>query len=140
MPPSILTATLDAIESERVDLSFDRSFDLVDRLLVEFGEADLAERLHVAIPIERPWEVVADLFGILTWSTRDNGSALMRATDDWLRAGDDVRKIQIALNMDHYPFFDRSEMETVLATVASRHPEVAAKCGELIESRRKSSE
>ena len=77
--PSILAETLAAIRSERGE-KFDRSFTLVDRLLAEFGEGDLAERLYAAIPIECPWEVVADLFGILQWSTSDNGAALSRAT------------------------------------------------------------
>src|SRR3954469_19231392 len=49
--PPILAETLAVIGSERGE-KFDRSFDLVDRLLAEFGEGDLAERLYAAIPIE----------------------------------------------------------------------------------------
>jgi hypothetical protein len=108
----------------------------VDCLLAEFGEGDLAERLYDAIPIECPWEVVADLFGILQWSTSDNGAALSRATEGWLRAGEDPRRMRVALHLDSYPFLDRSEMEQVLRGVAARHPEVAARCDELIEARR----
>jgi hypothetical protein len=134
--PPILAETLAAIGSERGE-KFDRSFTLVDRLLAEFGEGDLAERLSAAIPIECPWEVVADLFGILQWSTSDNGATLSRATEGWLRAGEDPRRMRVALHLDSYPFLDRSEMEQVLRGVAARHPEVAARCDELIEARRK---
>jgi hypothetical protein len=134
--PPILAETLAAIGSERGG-QFDRSFALVDRLLAEFGEGDLAERLYAAIPIECPWEVVADLFGILLWSTSDNGEAISRATEGWLRSGEDPRRVRVALHLDSYPFLDRSEMEQVLRGVAARHPEVAPKCDELIEARRK---
>lgn len=133
--PSILAETLAAIGAERGG-RFDRSFALVDRLLAEFGEVDLAERLYAAIPIECPWEVVAGLFGILLWSTSDNGAAISRATESWLRAGEDVRRVRVALHLDSYPLLARSEMEQVLRSVAAKHPEVAARCDELIKLRR----
>jgi hypothetical protein len=133
---AILKETLATIEAER-GTRFDRSFGWVDRLLAEFGEADLAERLYAVIPSECPWEVIADLFGILVWSTSDNGAALSRAAEGWLRAGEDLRRIRVALHLDSYPFLDRSEMEQVLKDVASKHPEVAARCDELIGSRRR---
>jgi len=134
---SILTKPLATIASERGG-RFDRSFDLVDRLLAEFGEADMAERLYAAIPSECPWEVVSDLFGILLWSTSDNGAALSRVTEGWLRVGEDLRRVRVALHLDSYPFGDRSEMEQVLRQVAAKQPDVAARCEELIESRRRS--
>jgi hypothetical protein len=134
--PPILAETLAAIGSERGG-QFDRSFALVDRLLAEFGEGDLAERLYAAIPVDCPWEVVADLFAILIWSTSDNGTAICRATEGWLRAGENLRRMRVALHMDTYPFLERAEMERVLRGVAARHPEVAPKCDELIEARRK---
>lgn len=130
----ILMETLAAIGAERGG-QFDRSFALVNRLLAEFGEADLAERLYSAIPSECPWEVVADLFGILQWSTRNNGAALNKAAEGWLRVGEDLRRIRIALFLDTYPFVDRYEMERVLKGIAALHPEVASRCNELIESR-----
>jgi hypothetical protein len=134
--PPILLETLAAIEAER-GTRFDRSFALVDRLLAEFGEGDLADRLYAAIPNECPWEVVADLFGILQWSTSDNGAALGKATDNWLRAGEGLRRMRIALHLDSYPFSGRSEMEQVLKAVSVRHPEVAARCDALMETRRR---
>ena len=127
-------AMSDAIAAERPD--FRRSFRLVDDVLSEFGEASLAERLYDAIPTDRPWEDVADLFGILVWSTSDNGSALTRVTDGWLKEGSDLRRCQIALHLDTYPFRERVEMEAVLRRVAERMPELAPKCDELIQSRR----
>ena len=135
LTPPILAETLAAIGLER-GKKFDRGFAFVDRLLAELGEIDSAERLSGAIPIEYPWEVIADLFGILPWSTSDNGAALGRATGCWLRAGEDLRRIRVALHLDSYPFLDRSEMEQVLRGVAARHAEVAARCDELIEASR----
>jgi hypothetical protein len=132
----IVLETLAAIEAERGG-PFDRSFALAHCLLAEFGEADLAERLYAAIPADCPWEIVADLFGILQWSTQDNGAALSRAMEGWLQAGQDLRKIRIALFQDSYPFLDCQEMERVLRDVTAQYPEVAGRCGELIESRRR---
>jgi hypothetical protein len=138
-PPAIhdeglITEALETIAVERGN--FDRSFDLVGKLLTKFGETCLAERLYDAIPRERPWQDVADLFGILIWSTSDNGSALVKTAEQWLHAGNDLRQLQIALHLDVYPFLDRSEMESVFSNVARRHPEVASRCRELVDSRR----
>lgn len=134
MSDAILSETLAAIAAERPE-RFDRSFGLADRLLAELGEADLAERLLEAISEECPWEVVADLLGILCWQTTDNGAELMRSAEEWLRAGDDLRRVRIALHMEAYPFLDRAEMERVLLRVAFRLPAVAARCAELIAGR-----
>jgi hypothetical protein len=131
----LVTETLDAIATERG--KFDRSFDLVNDVIRRFGEAGLTERLYNAIPRERPWQDVADLFGILIWSTSDNGSALMEATEHWLRHAADARQVRIALHLDVYPFMDRGTMEQVLGDVAAKFPEVAERCRELVESRRR---
>ena len=48
MAKILLKETLDAIASERKG-GFDRSFALVDRLVKEHGEDDLAERLYRVI-------------------------------------------------------------------------------------------
>lgn len=130
----VLADTLAAVTEERP--KFRRSFELVEQLLQAYGEDQLAERLYGEIPYEIPWEVVADLFGILTWSTSDNGTALGRKTEEWLRSGEDLRRVQVALHLDAYPFLDRSEMERVLNQIAVRHPEVAEVCKNLVDSRR----
>src|SRR5262249_39501992 len=84
--------------------------------------ADLAERLYADIPAECPWEVVADLFSILLWTTSDNGKAMIQTAEGWLLARDDARRVRIALNLDGYPFSLPAEMEQVLAQVAERFP------------------
>jgi hypothetical protein len=129
----LITQTLDTIAFERGH--FDRSFDLADAVIRKFHEPGLAERLYAAIPHERPWQDIADLFGILIWSTSDNGSSLMRTMEQWLHRADDLRRIRIALHLDTYPFIDRETMARVLGNVASRFPEVTDLCRELIESR-----
>jgi hypothetical protein len=126
---------LAAIATERGQ-RFDQSFKLVDQLLKAWGEPDLAERLYAAT-LEHPWGGVADLFGILAWTTSDNGAAMMRTMERWLRENKAVRKLQIALYQDAYPFLKRDEMENVLQEAARRHPEVAERCSELIRSRRR---
>ena len=131
----LVTETLDTIAAERGN--FNRSFDLVNDVIRRFGEAGLAERLYEAIPREQPWQDVADLFGILIWSTSDNGRALPRTTEHWLRDASDARQVQIALHLDVYPFLDRETMEQVLGEVPAKFPEVAERCRELIESRRR---
>ena len=107
VPPS-LAETLVAIEVEPGG-QFDRGVALVERLISEFGEVDLAERFDQAIPIESSWEVVANLFGILLWSASDNVAAISQATDGWFRGEVDLRRIRVALHRDGDPFLDRSE-------------------------------
>ena len=130
----LITETLDAIAAERGNC--DRSFELVDDIIRKFGEAGVVERLYDGIPRERPWQDIADLFGVLIWSTRDNGSALMRTAEQWLRDARDIRQVQIALHLEVYPFQERGLMERVLADVAGKFPEVAERCRQLVESRR----
>jgi hypothetical protein len=131
----VLVEALAAISAER-PRSFDRSFRLVDRLLREYGEAGLADRLASEIPPEVPWELVVDLLDILAWSTSDNGAAISRTAEAWLRAGDDPRRVRIALDLEVYPFLDRAEMEGVLRGIVARYPDLSHRCEELIESRR----
>ncbi|WP_165228194.1 hypothetical protein [Aquisphaera insulae] len=136
MVSALLDETLAAIASERGG-GFNRSFSLASDLLAEYGEPRLAERLITDIPPTVPWEVVADLLGILSWTTSDNGSASFRTAERWLREATDLRRILIALNLDVYPFLDSKEMERVLLRVADRHPEASGRCRELIAARRR---
>lgn len=139
MDGNLLAKTLDAVATER-PTRFDRSFDLAGRLVAVYGEDDLASRLYRDIPAEYPWQVVADLFNLLIWSTADNGASLTRTTEGWLRQGDDVRKVLVALHLDVYPFGDSDEMERILKLVAARHPSAVGRCRELIASRQASGE
>jgi hypothetical protein len=135
----LITETLDAIAAERGN--FNRSFDLVDEVIRKFGEAGLVERLYTAIPRERPWEDIADLFGILIWSTGDNGGALMRTMEQWLLDGSDLRQVQIALHLDVYPLSSPTSepgtMERGLRAVGAKFPEAAEQCRYLVESFRR---
>ncbi|XSG76859.1 hypothetical protein ACP8Y2_07590 [Herpetosiphon llansteffanensis] len=138
MNQEILEQTLRIIQIDREDDDFDISFEWVQRLLDDAGEQSLAERLDSAIGDTWPWEIVADLLGILVWMTSDNGNALFRSAEEWLREGISLRRIQIALEMEFYPFFhDPNEMERVLLGLAQRFPEVATRCEDLITSRKR---
>jgi hypothetical protein len=129
----ILADTVAVIADERP--AFSRSFDLVQQLVQDYGENNLAQRLAEEIPETVPWEIVADLFSILVWSTSDNGTALCRTTENWLRKADNLWRIRIALDIDVYPFLDRVEMEDVLTRVAELYPAVSDECEKLIKSR-----
>jgi hypothetical protein len=130
----VLSNAIDAIRRER-DTEFDEAFAAVQHVADEYGEDDLAERIANEIPASVPWEIVADLLGMLIWSTRDNGTTILRQTEQWLLAGEDLRKIQIALNLDAYPFADPEQMRQVLQRVAERHSSIAAECEALVRQR-----
>ena len=129
-----LTNTLNLISAERSG-EFNKSFDAVDCLLSEYGEKNLAERLYSDIDPNIPWEVVADLYAILIWSTSDNGHALTNVTEQWLENCTCLRQVQIALNLDVYPFLNKSKMDKVLNKVALEFPETSETCSKMIKTR-----
>jgi hypothetical protein len=114
---------------------FDKSFPAVAALVADYSPDDLADRLAIDIPATVPWEVAADVLGILTWSTADNGAAIGRAAERWLVEGNDLRRAQIALNLDAYPFETNDEMRLVLAKIANRFPEISGRCQVMVDSR-----
>ncbi|MBM3992638.1 MAG: hypothetical protein FJ303_00550 [Planctomycetes bacterium] len=142
---TLLSETLAAIEAERKDHRFSTSFDLAKRIAEAWGENNLADRLNTAIPQNYPWDIVASLFDILSWTCiengiNDNGAAISRTIEGWLQENDDTRRIQIALNLEVYPFIDQKEMEMTLDEVANRHPQFRDRCKDLIRQRQQESE
>lgn len=138
MNHSLLNNTLSTIMTEwDGNRKFDESFNLVDKLLNVYGEESLAERLYSDISLEYSWEVVANLFAILIWSMSDKGSSeLIATTEGWLLEGKDLRKIQIALHLDTYPFRNKTKMVEALSKISESYSEISSKCKELIASRR----
>ena len=134
----VIAQALEAICIERDEREYDKSFDLVARLIETLGEENLAERLFIEIPRNTPFELVAELFDLLAWQTDDNGSEIARTAERWLRECSDVRKLLIALNLEAFPFSSDEEMVVVLSAVAASKPRVAKYCQKLIESRMKS--
>jgi hypothetical protein len=134
---SVISAALDAVCLERDDKRYSASFDAAAAIVSTFGEQDLADRLFSEIPRTVPFEVVAELFDFLAWQTSDNGAAIGRAIEAWLREGTDNRKLLIALNLEVYPFIDAREMERVLSHLAETIPRVSARCQYLLESRKR---
>jgi len=133
----VLQTALEAIRRERPTGSFSGAFDCVDTVIETFGETDLTARLESTIEDSWSWEVVADLFGILVWSTSDNGDALMRTAERWLQECDDLRRLQIALHLDVFPFAEPARMQTVLSKVAAAFPQLESRCSELVAERAK---
>ncbi len=115
-----------------------RSLDeeVLEKLVEQFGEEDLANKLFEEIPRTVPYEVVCDLFDLLAWRTNDNGSSVTRTVESWLRDATDNRQLFIALHLNVYPFLDRQEMEDVLSKLAGRNHVFHHRCTELIAQRR----
>jgi hypothetical protein len=130
----MLKEVLEMIKLERKG-SFNKSFELVDKLIEKYGEENLTERLYQKIGLEWDWEIVADLFGILIWSTNDNGASIVETAEQWLLEGSDLRKINIALHLDAYPFAKKEQMQEVLSHLSTLYPEIAEHCSYLISSR-----
>ncbi|RON43512.1 hypothetical protein BK666_20790 [Pseudomonas frederiksbergensis] len=131
----VVAKALDVIALESHVSEYTEAFNAVQAVLTEFGELDLADRLFANIPDSIPFTLVSKLFNLLAWQTDDNGSAMTRAIERWLVEGTNLRKVQIALNLDVYPFSDEREMYRVLSRVAEAYPQVSEKCQQLISSR-----
>ena len=131
---AVLRKAIDALASEGVES--DSAFDLVAPALHEFGEGDLAERVLAAAP-QADWEGIAAFLNIASWDVSPAAeSQIFRTMEAWLEDADDVRRVQVALNLDVIPFSrpgcDPGLLEAVLARVAGRFPETAARCRYLL--------
>ena len=129
-----LQLAIAAVTQER-HKRFDESFARVGAQVLEYPPEELADRLINDIPLTVPWEVAADILGILIWSTDDNGSSIMRTAEKWLIEARDLRRIQVALNLDIYPFETFDLMQHMLTEVTQRFPELDLPCRALIDSR-----
>lgn len=95
----ILAQVIASICRER-DQRFKDTLPLVQQLLSEYGEHDLANRLYAEIPRDVPYEVVADLFGLVLRSGNEACTdAIARSLRSWLRQAADNRKLSIALRV-----------------------------------------
>ena len=116
----------------------DAVFRLVDDLILEMGEEGIADRVVDATPSAVPWSQIANILGIMIWSTTDNGAdGIVRAAESWLVDAKDERRAFVALHLDVYPFTDPSQMNVVLGRVSSIHPSLAETCKAMISSREK---
>ena len=132
----VVERALSVIAAESSEPEYTEAFSAVRAVVVEFGEENLADRLFADIPDSIAFMQVARLFDFLAWQTDDNGSAMTRTVERWLIEGTNLRKIQIALNLDVYPFPDEHEMYRVLSYVAVSFPQMADRCQQLISTRK----
>ncbi|WP_210557268.1 MULTISPECIES: hypothetical protein [unclassified Pseudomonas] len=132
----VVERALNVIAAESSEPEFTEAFSAARAVVLEFGEENLADRLFADIPDSISFMQVARLFDFLAWQTEDNGSAMTRAIERWLVEGTNLRKVQIALNLDVYPFLDEREMDRVLSDVAVSLPEMADRCQQIISSRK----
>lgn len=132
----VVEKALNVIAADSSEPEYNEAFSAARAVVLEFREENLADRLFADIPDSISFRQVARLFDFLAWQTDDNGSAMTRTAERWLVEGTDLRKIQIALNLEVYPFPDEQEMYRVLSGVAVSHPQVADTCQQLIRSRK----
>ncbi|MBY8957522.1 hypothetical protein J1G18_09500 [Pseudomonas sp. MIS38] len=132
----VVERALNVIATESSEPEYTEAFSAARAVVLEFGEDNLADRLFADIPDSISFMQVARLFDFLAWQTEDNGSAMTRAVERWLVEGTNLRKVQIALNLDVYPFLDEREMDRVLSDVAVSLPEMADRCQQIISSRK----
>ena len=132
----VVERALNVIAAESSEPEYTEAFSAARAVVLEFGEENLADRLFADIPDSISFMQVARLFDFLAWQTEDNGSAMTRAIERWLVEGTNLRKVQIALNLDVYPFLDEREMDRVLSDVAVSLPEMADRCQRIISSRK----
>jgi len=132
----VVERALNVIAAESSEPEYTEAFSAARAVVLEFGEENLADRLFADIPDSISFMQVARLFDFLAWQTEDNGSAMTRAIERWLLEGTNLRKVQIALNLDVYPFPDEREMYRVLSDVAASLPEMADRCQQIISSRK----
>ncbi|HHS7809721.1 hypothetical protein [Pseudomonas putida] len=132
----VVERALNVIAAESSEPEYTEAFSAARAVVLEFGEENLADRLFADIPDSISFMQVARLFDFLAWQTEDNGSAMTRAIERWLVEGTNLRKVQIALNLDVYPFLDERKMDRVLSDVAVSLPEMADRCQQIISSRK----
>jgi len=132
---TVLQEAVSIVASER-STQFNKAHEAARSVLEAFGEEGIAERVASEIPGTVSWEVVADLLGLLVWSTRDNGASIRRQAEQWLIQGSNLREVQIALHLEAYPFEELENMEHVFSQVAKSFPTVVRRCEALIKERR----
>ncbi|NHX01551.1 hypothetical protein [Pseudomonas koreensis] len=132
----VVERALNVIAAESSEPEYIEAFSASRAVVLEFGEENLVDRLFADIPDSISFMQVARLFDFLAWQTEDNGSAMTRAIERWLVEGTNLRKVQIALNLDVYPFLDEREMDRVLSDVAVSLPEMADRCRQITSSRK----
>jgi hypothetical protein len=94
--------------------------------------ADIMDSLLRDSVVNLPPEALAEVFDRLIWCLADNGHELLQVRDSWLRS-DDRSKIAVALAMDEtFPFDGGDLMREELGRIATRWPEFADRCGEIV--------
>lgn len=131
----LLAETLKEIECERP--RYDLSFTLADKLVAQYGEQELPDKLYEGCDSSVKWPVIADLFSILIWSTSDNGQALMRTMERWIIECNDERKVNIAINLDCAPFRYLPDMMRYLGAASEKFPSTRVQCANLLNWRMK---
>jgi hypothetical protein len=137
MSRALLIRTLDAADPAGAE--HDLRFEMVDELIRLFGESGLAEKLYEATPAHRPWRDLANVFGILIWSTSDNGHQLMHTMSRWLNDMSDERQVLIALEVG-FVDMEKEEMITLFGKIVDQYPSAAAPCRRILEWREQTRE
>ncbi|MEV0404804.1 hypothetical protein [Actinoallomurus sp. NPDC050550] len=108
----------------------------IENLMVVLGSEDIADLVADAVVAGRTSLDDADIYlGVAAWSGTENGASMQRTLESWLRDGEDVVRVHLALHSECYPFRDANEMVSVLSDLAQRLPQFRERYAELIASR-----
>lgn len=133
---SLLAAALEQVATLRRS-GFRGDDGAVLHLLRYCGEGDhLVSSLWADLPEGSLREDVADLLGLLVWRTNDNGAAIMRTLERWIRECSDELKIWVAVHQEAYPFIAHADRINHLVEVAKRFPSLAPRCEAMIAQTR----
>jgi len=111
-------------------------FEAIEELIRAASSDDVAAIIAKAMDQGRCGRERAGLIiGCAAWCGTDNGQAMQATLDSWLARPDDPDRAWIALHHDAYPFRSHAEMTTRLREVATRYPELADTCEDLITTR-----
>ncbi|RST13005.1 hypothetical protein E2C00_16705 [Streptomyces sp. WAC05374] len=122
-------------EDESAELP-DDLFDAVDQLIAAYGADDIAEIIAQAVRSGRiTVRQATTCLGVAQWSGTDNGAALRRTLDDWVRRADDTARLHMALHQGMWLLPTATEMHAKLTEIAVRYPEHQAVCRYLISTR-----
>lgn len=134
MNTAFIDRCLDTIQSEMgAPPAYQQSFDELDRFVEAVGDRDVAELLAGFVGPSRPRQVICEMLGILVWSTPDNGSAIFRTYDRWLRECSDEKKCWLALNGQVLVLSSATEAGQVLSKVIERYPSLTDSCRSQID-------
>lgn len=133
---TIIEDTLAEVQALRTQ-NFRGSDELIIRLLRSYPDDEaLADHLWADLPANAAVHDIADLLSLWSWRAEDNGARILRTAERWIEEGRDSKKIEVALNLDAFPFLDDEVRVVRLVKIAAKFPQLAPRCQRIIDQSR----